>query len=90
MINTIINANIKTVKLDINQTFLFYTKYSRKKSDIYDTYTIRVYIHRKTYVEDGGHRNIIIDASFRSSSHGQTDKPHAGNPELIMRGGQFL
>lgn len=47
-------------------------------------------LNTQTYVEDGGHCDVVIDASFRSSSHGQTDKPHAGNPELIMRGRQFL
>lgn len=43
-----------------------------------------------TYSENGCERHVVVDAALGPSSQSQADKPHAGNPELVVRRGQVL
>lgn len=44
----------------------------------------------KTHRENGGERHVVVDAAFGPSPQSQADKPHARNPELVVRRGQVL
>lgn len=44
----------------------------------------------ETYRENGRERHVVVDAAFGASPQSQADKPHAGNPELVVRRGQVL
>lgn len=44
----------------------------------------------KTHCENGSERHIVVDPAFGASPQSQADKPHAGNPELVVRRGQVL
>lgn len=44
----------------------------------------------KTYRENGCERHVVVDTAIGASPQSQADKPHAGNPELVVRRGQVL